>query len=386
MAFRNLTSLKPFLRILWVPPALFFIAAALPKAANPLAFLIDLADYSIPASLDGEALLVLLLPSLEILLGMLLLFGGVRWVPIAALTTLILFTAAIALGLPHGYLRHCGCLGPENWSPAWALIKNAILILCLILGSRGSPQFAVRRNPWGAFAVVAAGSSTGAPILLPFFALGAILTAFAGVRHFSLYLLGLVAGLTFYALHIPILIVVLVGTAYSLWRVKSPANAVQSSLTMSFGLFFVVILQIAMPPPPKIPGPLLNAGEPWPASLIQSAELPANENGESMVVLLSPECDLCRLWIPTIKAMSRRRDLPPLVGLAPESRQELDSFLRRENLPFLLLPCDAQDFSRAAERTPRLIFVKRDTIRYVFPEGRLPSQAPLQAIISNAQE
>jgi len=88
---------------------LFFVAAALPKLADPPSFAHMIYNYRIaPGPLVNLSALVL--PWLELLCGVALLLG--IWSRTAALVVgglLVVFTAAVSLNLIRGHAVECGC-------------------------------------------------------------------------------------------------------------------------------------------------------------------------------------------------------------------------------------------------------------------------------------
>ena len=88
---------------------LFFVAAALPKLADPPSFAHMIYNYRIaPGPLVNLSALVL--PWLELLCGVALLLG--IWSRTAALVVgglLVVFTAAVSLNLLRGHAVECGC-------------------------------------------------------------------------------------------------------------------------------------------------------------------------------------------------------------------------------------------------------------------------------------
>jgi putative oxidoreductase len=119
---------------------LVFIAAALPKIADPPGFAKAIWAYALfpPWSLNP---LALLLPWLELACGLALCLG--RWLRAAALwcaALLLSFSVAIAINLARHHPIDCGCFGTApHRSEAerlvdmrWALLRDAGLLLLAI--------------------------------------------------------------------------------------------------------------------------------------------------------------------------------------------------------------------------------------------------------------
>ena len=381
MSLNKTTVEKPFLSILWIPPALLFIAAALSKAADPIAFLYELADYGFNLPMDFEALLALLLPPLEGLLGVTLLFGRNRWAALGAILLLLIFSVGIITGLPDGYLQRCGCLGPENLAPGITIAKNLLAIILLAAGFKGNPRWARNRNYWGSFAFVAAACWADVSLLLMIYGLGALLAALDGKKHLPLYLIGLGLGWCFYLFELPLLLLPCLGTFYYLIKIESNPYIMRTAILVCFSLLVITFTNLVQPPSPEAEPPFFQTGQPWPQQLIPSYQLPADRENRTLVVLLSPDCDACRLWLPLAASISQRSELPPLVGLAPESPEKIRAYRRRETISFPILSVDSRIFDRAVERTPLLVFVEHDTVHRVFTEGRLPPPSSIKEIV-----
>jgi uncharacterized membrane protein YphA (DoxX/SURF4 family) len=130
---------------------LVFIAAALPKIADPPGFAKAIWAYALfpPWSLNP---LALLLPWLELFCGLALCLG--RWTPAAVLWTsalLLSFSLALAINLARHHPIDCGCFGsaPHRSETErlvdmrWALLRDIGLLLLAAqvswtsLGKRG---------------------------------------------------------------------------------------------------------------------------------------------------------------------------------------------------------------------------------------------------------
>lgn len=119
---------------------LVFIAAALPKLADPPGFAKAIWAYALfpPWSLNP---LALLLPWLELVCGLALCLG--RWVRAAALWSSVLlvsFSLALAINLARHHPIDCGCFGstaPKSEAERlvdmrWALLRDIGLLLLAV--------------------------------------------------------------------------------------------------------------------------------------------------------------------------------------------------------------------------------------------------------------
>lgn len=109
-----------------------FIYASIDKIAHPAAFAKDIYNYQIlPDFLTNLAALVL--PWLELLLGLCLLAGV--WMPGAVLSVnglLLVFLAALLFNLARGLDVNCGCFSagsdPPTISTNWYLLRDALFL------------------------------------------------------------------------------------------------------------------------------------------------------------------------------------------------------------------------------------------------------------------
>ncbi len=114
---------------------LFFIVSGVGKMLDVNSFKSALELYGVPGWLTVVAIPI---PSLEILLGLALLFNGpARSLVLASLLSLIFFTLAFAYGHFVQGVQDCGCFGRLTVlqsSPIASFLRNAALILfCLYL-------------------------------------------------------------------------------------------------------------------------------------------------------------------------------------------------------------------------------------------------------------
>jgi hypothetical protein len=373
--------LAPLKLILQRLPAFLLITAAFAKAVNPTGFLYELSDYDLPLPLDLELGLVLLLPFIEVLLGMMILLRPSRLAVMAAIVLLLVFSLSIVLGLPGGYLQKCGCLGAENLDPVLALLKNGTALLFLVLSLKFSCRQPVRLNIWGSLALVA-GAFCQESLLISVIVF--VVTGWAikekGWKIF-LVLLGFGVGLCFGYLHLPLLLLPLLAMAFSFIEADSLRKLRAPVLSVSFILLLITGWHLILPRQPQHSF-RFQLEQPIPDQLISSADITENDEGWTLVALLAPECDLCRLWLPEVISLGRREGLPPLVGVAPGSRIKVKTFSQREQIPFPVFPVAASVFESFVEETPQLLLVKSGTLRYAFPDGRLPRASQIENILT----
>lgn len=146
-AMRRFVTRKP--AVYWVRLSLgaVFAVASVDKILHPAAFAQAVYNYQVlPDAFIN--LTAIILPWLELLLG-LLLIGG-RWLPGAAILTnllLLVFFGALVFNVSRGLDVHCGCFSTSSeGSPAtaWYLIRDAIF---LALGCYLSVKAVFRPDP-----------------------------------------------------------------------------------------------------------------------------------------------------------------------------------------------------------------------------------------------
>ncbi len=132
-----------------------FVAAALPKIADPPAFAHMIYNYRlVPGGLVNA--LALLMPWLELLVGILLIVGVWRHeAALVAALALLVFMGAIGWNLARGHAVDCGCFDvrsagktPEQLlsDMKWVLVRDVgLLLLAAQVLLATSPQFSARR-------------------------------------------------------------------------------------------------------------------------------------------------------------------------------------------------------------------------------------------------
>jgi len=109
-----------------------FIYASIDKIAHPAAFAKDVYNYQILPD-AWVNLTALVLPWLELLLGLCLLAGV--WMPGTVLSVnglLLAFLAALVFNMARGLDVDCGCFGSDglgpSMSPGWYLLRDALFL------------------------------------------------------------------------------------------------------------------------------------------------------------------------------------------------------------------------------------------------------------------
>jgi uncharacterized membrane protein YphA (DoxX/SURF4 family) len=135
---------KPFgdprvISVLRIALGVLFIMAALPKIVNPHAFAKAVSNYHM-LPFVAERLLALLLPPLELVVGVCLVVGVVD--AGAALLSFILmavFTVAVGTALARGLDISCGCFETEGGAKVGLakIAENVALTLAALLVWRG---------------------------------------------------------------------------------------------------------------------------------------------------------------------------------------------------------------------------------------------------------
>jgi uncharacterized membrane protein YphA (DoxX/SURF4 family) len=132
-----------------------FVAAALPKIVDPPAFAHMIYNYRlVPGGLVNA--LALLMPWLELLVGILLIVGvWRREAALVAALLLLVFMGAIGWNLARGHAVDCGCFDvrsagktPEQLlsDMKWVLVRDVgLLLLAAQVLLATSPQFSARR-------------------------------------------------------------------------------------------------------------------------------------------------------------------------------------------------------------------------------------------------
>jgi putative oxidoreductase len=132
---KGAVAARPIVRIsrytLRILIAALFVFAAATKLLDPGSFAQQIANYQL-TPWPVTAGLAVLLPALELCVGLCLLLG--RWESGALVWTAILltiFSGALVAAIARGLSIDCGCFGRsvENTGTIWPLIRNLMLLV-----------------------------------------------------------------------------------------------------------------------------------------------------------------------------------------------------------------------------------------------------------------
>lgn len=378
-----LANLKNGFRII---PALLLLTAAFTKISNPLAFANELDDYNLPLGIDLKTIATLFLPFLESFLGIFLLCTARRWVSVAAIFLLTVFSAGILWGLPDGYLQKCGCLGPENLSPAIALLKNGVVIALLITAlvqKKGENKFG---NNWGALSLILGGVMPSiTPLLLLFAAVG-LSALWQGKKQVVYSGIGLLFGLGYHLLSLPLLLLPVVAFLFYILPLTGKRESRLAPFMISTIVLGVTFFHLIYPPPSSSVNILLYPGQIWSEQVCLIDSIQKDNQGRSIIIFLDPDCEECRLWLPMMKSIARRKNLPPVTGITTQTEEKIRAYQKRENISFPILPTDLENYENFVKRTPLMIVLKSDTISHVFSQGTLPPPDILEKELAKDDE
>ena len=132
-----------------------FVAAALPKIADPPAFAHMIYNYRMVPGAFVNAL-ALVMPWIELVVGILLIVGAWRReAALVAALLLLVFLVAIGWNLARGHAVDCGCFDvrsagktPEQMlsDMKWVLLRDVgLLLLAAQVLVASSPRFSARR-------------------------------------------------------------------------------------------------------------------------------------------------------------------------------------------------------------------------------------------------
>ncbi|MBK7629418.1 MAG: DoxX family membrane protein [Ignavibacteriales bacterium] len=136
---KNIFSNKYLLLVLRITLGFIFIYAGTEKIANPEAFAISISNYRLfPIAILN--LFAITLPWIELISGLLLLFGiAVKENSAILFSLLLVFTMAIIISLFRGLSIDCGCFGKGTQIGLMKLGENTLMIvgsfLLIIFGS-----------------------------------------------------------------------------------------------------------------------------------------------------------------------------------------------------------------------------------------------------------
>ncbi|MFQ3225186.1 MAG: putative oxidoreductase [Lentimonas sp.] len=126
-----------FVLILRLVLAGIFVMAALPKIQDPIAFAVSVSAFRVVDS-DLSGWVALLLPWLELVLGLGILLPAIRRTSAALIgALLLLFIVLHTSAWVRGLDISCGCFGAETGESGsdyrWLILRNALLLGATIL-------------------------------------------------------------------------------------------------------------------------------------------------------------------------------------------------------------------------------------------------------------
>ena len=167
----------------------------------------------------------------------------------------------------------------------------------------------------------------------------------------------------------------LVATAWRFPTSFSPAPSVQVGVLIGSVAFFAGIAVVSMWSHMKFGQDLLNTSplkprRRWNPAWLEGFAEHANGRAQ-MVVLISPDCPVCKTWIEPLNKVTRRPGMPQLIaGIVTESGT-IDGFRNEFNVKFPLLPVKAGTMARLVLAYPTLVAVEDGLITSV-SIGQLP--------------
>jgi putative oxidoreductase len=109
---------------------LVFVVAGALKLRDPAAFAQDIANYQLVPSL--APVLAVVLPALEVVVGLALLALSSSWRRAAALVAgglMIVFTVSASTALARGLDVSCGCFGGNSGAIGWTTLARDVALL-----------------------------------------------------------------------------------------------------------------------------------------------------------------------------------------------------------------------------------------------------------------
>lgn len=139
-------SNKYLLFLIRIVLAFIFIYAGAEKISDPNAFAISISNYRLlPVSTLN--LIAIILPWIELVTGVLLLFGiSVKENSTIILVMLLIFTVAIIISLFRGLSIDCGCFGKGTQIGLFKLGENLLMIVGSVLLTIFNSDYYVLRN------------------------------------------------------------------------------------------------------------------------------------------------------------------------------------------------------------------------------------------------
>src|SRR5437868_6382529 len=90
-----------------------------------------------------------------------------------------------------------------------------------------------------------------------------------------------------------------------------------------------------------------------------------------LIVLMSPICPHCKVWMKPLNKISRRADMPQVIGGMAASEEELGRVIAEHGIAFPLLRVKSSVMDRIAGGYPDVVVVENGVVR-AKPGGRIP--------------
>ncbi len=116
----------------------------------------------------------------------------------------------------------------------------------------------------------------------------------------------------------------------------------------------------------------LQVGRKWNPDWLQGfADLAAGE--AQLVVLMSPTCPHCKTWMKPLNKISRRADMPQVIGGMAASEDEIRGLAAEFGITFPVLPVKASVMERIVVGYPDVVLLEKGVVREK-PGARLPEE------------
>jgi hypothetical protein len=126
----------------------------------------------------------------------------------------------------------------------------------------------------------------------------------------------------------------------------------------------------------------LQVGRKWNPEWLEGFAATAKRE-KQLIILLSPTCPYCKVWIKPLNKISRRTDMPQIIAGMASSEDEIRDVVAEHGIAFPVLRVKVSVMDRIASGFPDVVLVENGMVRGK-PGARIPEEL-IQRLRSSAQ-
>jgi hypothetical protein len=114
----------------------------------------------------------------------------------------------------------------------------------------------------------------------------------------------------------------------------------------------------------------VQVGRKWNSDWLEGFAAVANREMQ-LIILMSPTCPFCKVWIKPLNKVSRRADMPQIIAAMAASEDEIRAVAVEHGIAFPVLRVKPSVMNRIASRFPDVVLVENGVVRGK-PGARIP--------------